>query len=118
MVDPDEGTELRFISATTINGIRCAILEKDDVVTEIQYWKQSVLCTMLGANPPFEVMQGFIKRIWSTLDIDKIVQVRKGVLLFVLVICRISKQWKEEGYFALTLNLSLSKDGTLIWTCK
>ncbi|KAJ8433396.1 hypothetical protein Cgig2_028996 [Carnegiea gigantea] len=68
MVDPDEGTDLKFMPARTIN----------DVAEEIEYWQQSIFCSVLGANPPFEVMQGFIKRIWSALDIDKIIHVRGG----------------------------------------
>jgi len=51
------------------------------VAAEIEYWQQVVLCSVLGANPPFEVMQGFIKRILATPDIDKITHVCKGVFL-------------------------------------
>ena len=36
---------------------------------------------MLGTNPPFEVIQGFIRRIWAKLAIDKIIMVKKGVFL-------------------------------------
>ena len=56
-------------------------MAKEDVAVEINYWQQAVLSSILGANPPFEVMQGFIKCIWATLDIDKIILVRKGVFL-------------------------------------
>ena len=40
-----------------------------------------MICSVLGANPPFEIMQGFIRRIWGTYEIDKILQVRKGVFM-------------------------------------
>jgi len=33
----------------------------------------------LGANPPYEVLQGFIKRIWAAYEIDKIILVQRGV---------------------------------------
>ena len=48
---------------------------------EIHYWKSAVLCTVLGANPPFEVMKGFFNRIWANYAIDKILYVRKGVFM-------------------------------------
>lgn len=33
------------------------------------------------ASPPFPVLMGFIKRIWSEFVIDKIVMLRNGVIL-------------------------------------
>ena len=81
VVDLEEGTDLKYIATHTINRVRCATLEKEDVAVEIEYWQQPVLCSVLGANPPFKVMQGLIKRIWAPLDIDKIIYVRKGVFL-------------------------------------
>jgi len=51
MVDLDEGTGLKFIPIHTINRVRCAKLEKEDVAAEIEYWHNSVLCSVLGANP-------------------------------------------------------------------
>ena len=65
----------------TISGVQCAKLEKEDVATEIECWQQVVLCSILGTNPPFKVMQGFIKRNWGALDIDEIIHVRRGVFL-------------------------------------
>jgi len=35
----------------------------------------------LGANPSFEIIKGFLKRIWAAYEIDKILYVRKGVFL-------------------------------------
>ena len=81
MVDPDKGTDLQFISAVTIDGKIIAKIEKGDVEVEIEYWNNAVLCLILGANSPFEVIQGNIKRIWAAYEIDKLILVRKGVFL-------------------------------------
>jgi len=81
LVDPNEGTELQFVPSKCINGTKCTQLEKSDVMDEIHYWKSAVLCTVLGANPPFEVMKGFFNRIWANYAIDKILYVRKGVFM-------------------------------------
>ncbi|XP_074288113.1 uncharacterized protein LOC141613276 [Silene latifolia] len=43
----------------------------EDVKDELEYWQNSVFCFILGANPPVEVVDGFIKRIWGHLPIDK-----------------------------------------------
>ena len=74
-------TSLKFITAPLINGVKCAKIESNDVGPEIAYWQLAVLCSVLGANPPLEVIEGFIRRIWKAFDIDKICLVRKGVFL-------------------------------------
>lgn len=47
----------------------------DDIKDEIIYWKSAVICYVLDSNPPQIVMEGYFKRIWGTLGIDKIAQV-------------------------------------------
>lgn len=82
MVDPNEGTSLKFIPTQVINGVKCAKLTPDDVNSEIAYWQSSFLYSVLGANPPLGVIEGFLRRIWKPLDIDKISLMQNG-LLFV-----------------------------------
>jgi len=77
LVDPDEGTDVQFILAEISDGRKIAKIEKGDVEAEIEYWNNAVLCSVLGANPPFEVIHGYVKRIWATYEIDKLIQVRK-----------------------------------------
>lgn len=56
MVDPDEGNNLDFIPAAKINGVACAHLASEDVEEEIACWSSSVLCSVLGAEPPFVII--------------------------------------------------------------
>ena len=56
MVDPEEGTDLKYMPTKLINGIKCAKIEKEDVKQEIKFRHNAILCSVLGANPPFEVM--------------------------------------------------------------
>ena len=60
LVDPNEGTEFNFVLIKLINGIKSARLEKSNVEAEVLYWQNAVLRIVLGANPPFEVMKGFL----------------------------------------------------------
>ncbi|XP_074283310.1 uncharacterized protein LOC141607861 [Silene latifolia] len=53
----------------------------EDVKDELEYWQNSVFCFILGANPPVEVVDGFIKRIWGHLPIDKVSFLPNGVFL-------------------------------------
>ncbi|KAJ8419566.1 LOW QUALITY PROTEIN: hypothetical protein Cgig2_004597 [Carnegiea gigantea] len=78
MVDPEEGTELKFVPTKIINGVKCAKIKKEDVMPEIEFWQSAILCSILGANPPFE---GYLNRIWANYKIKRVIQVRKGVFL-------------------------------------
>ncbi|KAJ8423884.1 hypothetical protein Cgig2_001550 [Carnegiea gigantea] len=86
--DTDEGTDLQFVPTTENDGIKYPKLEKDDVTAEVESWQNALLCSVLGANPPFEVMKDFINRICANYEIDKVLQVHKGVFLVRFVSLR------------------------------
>ncbi|XP_074277799.1 uncharacterized protein LOC141601417 [Silene latifolia] len=44
----------------------------DDNKEEVEYWNNVVYCFVLGAKPPWEVLHGYIHRIWSKHGIDKV----------------------------------------------
>ncbi|KAJ8421398.1 hypothetical protein Cgig2_009479 [Carnegiea gigantea] len=70
VVDPEEGTDLKFIPTHLINGVRCAKLEKDDVAAEINYRQHAVLCSVLGANPLLELPDLDVK-YWGAKSLSK-----------------------------------------------
>lgn len=41
----------------------------------------AVVCYVLGANPPLSVMEGYFKRIWGKLGLDKIAFMGKGIFI-------------------------------------
>jgi len=80
-MDPEEGTALKFVPLHEINRQHCAKIERIDVAGEVEYWSNAVICGVIGSNPPLDVMDGFVHRIWAGESIDKVLQVRKGVFL-------------------------------------
>ncbi|KAL2943078.1 Gag polyprotein [Bienertia sinuspersici] len=40
-------------------------IDMDDVADEINFWSSTIVCYVLGANPPFSVMNSFCNRIWG-----------------------------------------------------
>jgi len=81
LVNQDEVTSLNFIKSSMINGVKCVKIDTEDVTPKIEYWQSAISCSVLGANPPLEIMEGFLRRIWQSLDIDLICLVKKGVFL-------------------------------------
>ncbi|KAJ8423588.1 hypothetical protein Cgig2_009242 [Carnegiea gigantea] len=72
IADLDEGTSLNFVHSPMLNGVKCAKIEPQYVQSKIDYWKSVVLCSVIGANPPLEVLEGFVQRIWQACEIDKV----------------------------------------------
>ncbi|XP_021858773.1 uncharacterized protein [Spinacia oleracea] len=56
-------------------------IDFDDIQEEVDFWNSAVVCYVVGANPPINVMEGFIRRIWKHLNVDKVVLVKRGIYL-------------------------------------
>ena len=47
-------------------------ITKEDLSEEISFWESAVLCNVFGVNPPLQVIDGYVKRIWKNLSIEKV----------------------------------------------
>lgn len=99
LVDSDAGSQLRFIPAEEVDGKRCPQIAPEDVAEEVDYWNNAVLCAVLGSNPPFEVIKGFIKRIWASYNIDQILLVKRGLFLVRFVNLSDKQAIENRGVF-------------------
>ena len=79
IVNDDEGTKLDFAQFEEFDGIKCAKIVTQDVEPEIVYWQPSIVCCVVGANPPFKAMNGFFNRIWSAHNIHKVLALNDGL---------------------------------------
>lgn len=75
------GCKLKYVAPESIQGQVVGRIEAADVQTELEYWKTSVVCYVLGANPPFPIFNGFIKRVWGQYGIDKILMQQNGMFV-------------------------------------
>ncbi|KAJ8424252.1 LOW QUALITY PROTEIN: hypothetical protein Cgig2_007178 [Carnegiea gigantea] len=92
LVDPEKITKLQFRPASAINGIKCAKPGMEDVQSKIDCWQNAILCSVLGGNPPFE-------RIWASFELDKILQIRRGVFLVRFVHLQDKMQVRKRGIY-------------------
>ncbi|XP_074290351.1 uncharacterized protein LOC141617081 [Silene latifolia] len=53
----------------------------EDVSGEIEFWSTAVYCFIIGARPPWMVVNGFIKQVWSGFAIDKISFMTNGIFI-------------------------------------
>ena len=56
-------------------------IDMEDIQPEVDYWSSSVICYVVGANPPPMVMEGYVRRIWRNNGIDKVAMLKKGVFI-------------------------------------
>ncbi|XP_070008395.1 uncharacterized protein [Nicotiana sylvestris] len=52
-----------------------------DIKDEVEYWSTAVVCYVLGSNPPQIIIDGYFRRIWGGLGIDKVVQLNRRVFM-------------------------------------
>ncbi|KAJ8422171.1 hypothetical protein Cgig2_026448 [Carnegiea gigantea] len=81
MVDLSEGIALKYVPIPGVNRVKCAKLDAEDIATEVTYLQNVVVCCVLGAHRPFEIIEGHIKHIWKDFPIDKVILIRKGLCL-------------------------------------
>ncbi|XP_062113584.1 uncharacterized protein LOC133824649 [Humulus lupulus] len=75
------GAKLKFEEPLVREGQRIAQVDLEEIQVETSFWNSAVVCMVLGANPPFVVFEGFIKRIWGKLGIDRIARLNVGFTL-------------------------------------
>ncbi|KAM6562940.1 hypothetical protein CsatB_022938 [Cannabis sativa] len=73
--------KLKFTEPIIKNGIKIAQLDLEEVKEEAASWNSTMICMVLGANPPMAVFEGFIKRIWGHLGIKQIVKMTRGLVM-------------------------------------
>ncbi|XP_062118499.1 uncharacterized protein LOC133832131 [Humulus lupulus] len=74
-------TSLDFIEPMKVGDQIIAKLDMDEIEVEASFWRSLIVCVVLGANPPFRVFEGFVKRDWGNLGIDRIVRMNSGFAL-------------------------------------
>ncbi|XP_062109857.1 uncharacterized protein LOC133821725 [Humulus lupulus] len=76
-------------------GTRTVRINEADIEDEVNFWNSSVVCWVLGANPPIQVMEGFFRRVWKNLGVDKV-----GLLKHGLYIVRFTSMESRDNVLA------------------
>ncbi|XP_074277924.1 uncharacterized protein LOC141601531 [Silene latifolia] len=74
-------------------------LSEDDVLPEINYWSSSLYGYIMGTNPPWNVVSGYLKRIWKNYDVDKISFIRNGIFIVRFKTVEKMKEVVKPGHF-------------------
>ncbi|XP_070006789.1 uncharacterized protein [Nicotiana sylvestris] len=72
--------KLEYVAPTVQGESSIVDIELEDIASEIEYWNP-VVCYVLGAHPPFPVLNGYIQRIWAKHGINKVSMLKNGIVL-------------------------------------
>ncbi|XP_062089117.1 uncharacterized protein LOC133795676 [Humulus lupulus] len=75
------GTRLNFEEPLLRDGKLIAQVDMEEIEVETSFWNSTVVCIVLGSNPPFAVFEGFINIIWGKLGIERIARMNAGYTL-------------------------------------
>ncbi|VFQ59412.1 unnamed protein product [Cuscuta campestris] len=70
--------DLKFMQFEEVNGTQVAKFTKEDIVEESRYWDSGMILCVLGANPPLDVIKGYIARMWKIYPIDEVYALKEG----------------------------------------
>uniref|UniRef100_A0A803Q992 Reverse transcriptase domain-containing protein n=1 Tax=Cannabis sativa TaxID=3483 RepID=A0A803Q992_CANSA len=69
---------LSFAEPLIKEGIKIAQIDVEEVKMQAANWSTEIICMVVGANPPFSIFEGFIRRMWGKLGIAQIVRMNGG----------------------------------------
>ncbi|XP_074304746.1 uncharacterized protein LOC141639537 [Silene latifolia] len=53
----------------------------EDIKPEVEFWNHSVICYILGANPPWDIVENYVYNVWEQFGIDKVSFLDNGVFI-------------------------------------
>ncbi|XP_016503545.2 uncharacterized protein LOC107821624 [Nicotiana tabacum] len=75
------GYKVEFISPKVHGDATVCEIEIEDIRSEIEYWKNTVVCYVLGAFPHFNVLNSYVQRLWGKHGINKVSILRNEIVL-------------------------------------
>uniref|UniRef100_A0A803QQC4 Reverse transcriptase domain-containing protein n=1 Tax=Cannabis sativa TaxID=3483 RepID=A0A803QQC4_CANSA len=86
--------EPSFKQSVSTNKVKITL---DDIEEEIYFWQASIVCYVLGANPPLHVLEGFVNRAWKD-KIDRVKMLSYGIFIIRFNSLKDRDQILEGGY--------------------
>ncbi|XP_074314061.1 uncharacterized protein LOC141649266 [Silene latifolia] len=53
----------------------------EDIKIEVDFWSHSVMCYILGANPPWALVEDYIYNVWGRFGVERVSFLDNGVFL-------------------------------------
>ncbi|XP_062076430.1 uncharacterized protein LOC133781463 [Humulus lupulus] len=81
------GESSKGVHSTQTQGRKIGVkIEPEDIADEINFWQPSIVCYVVGANPPVSILDGFVRRLWKE-NVDKVGVLSRGI--FIIRFCNL-----------------------------
>ncbi|XP_030479211.1 uncharacterized protein LOC115696450 [Cannabis sativa] len=80
----------------------------EDIEDEVEFWRPSLVCYVLGANRPLSVIDGFIRRFWKG-EVDRVGMITYGVFLVRFNSVQTRDRILNDGYVFFNKRLVIMK---------
>lgn len=54
-------------------------ITNDDIAQELAYWDLAVVLYVIGSNPKPGLKDGYSRRLWGKMNVDKVISINKGI---------------------------------------
>ncbi|XP_059293843.1 uncharacterized protein LOC132046996 isoform X1 [Lycium ferocissimum] len=75
------GFKLDYVAPELHEEVPVCEIDLENISSEILYWKNVIVCYVLGAHPPFSVLNGFVQRQWAKHGINKVSMLKNEIVL-------------------------------------
>ncbi|XP_062075912.1 uncharacterized protein LOC133780045 [Humulus lupulus] len=72
-------------------------IDVEDIAEEVNFWQSSLVCYVLGANPPIRILEGFVRRLWKD-QVDKVRILSSGIFIIRFLSMEVRDRILEGGY--------------------
>ncbi|XP_062080614.1 uncharacterized protein LOC133785384 [Humulus lupulus] len=84
----------KVIDQKTTSGVK---IDVEDIAEEVNFWQSSLVCYVLGANPPIRILEGFVRRLWKD-QVDKVGILSSGIFIIHFLTMEVRDGILEGGY--------------------
>ncbi|XP_074277626.1 uncharacterized protein LOC141601261 [Silene latifolia] len=92
-------TKKKSKTPTPDSGKATLTLSEEDVLPEFNYWASALYGYILGVNPPWNVLSGYLKRIWKDSEVDKISFMPNGIFIVRFKSIDKMREIVKDGHF-------------------
>uniref|UniRef100_A0A803P9J0 Reverse transcriptase domain-containing protein n=1 Tax=Cannabis sativa TaxID=3483 RepID=A0A803P9J0_CANSA len=72
-------------------------IEFEDIAEEVNYLQPSLVCYVIGANPPINILEGFMRRLWKE-EVVKVGLLAKGIFIIRFQNMEQRDKVMQQGY--------------------
>uniref|UniRef100_A0A803PRT0 DUF4283 domain-containing protein n=1 Tax=Cannabis sativa TaxID=3483 RepID=A0A803PRT0_CANSA len=80
----------------------------ENIEDEVLFWKPSIVCYVLGSNPPLHIIEGFSKRVWKD-KVDRVKMLSFGQMENPIMVDEMTRERERLNYPRVMIKVSMDQ---------